>query len=546
MAVATGPARESAISVQHVEARAGAYADSVTLMQITARAQAVDGVRAALVAMATDLNLGLLAGLGLAAPPGTGQNDMLVAIVADDGDSLAQALAAVDAALTARPADDAGGADGTGGPAGQPSRTTLSGARRSGPGLALISVPGQHAFAEAVDALDTGCDVMIFSDNVPVAQEIWLKDRAAERGLLVMGPDCGTAIVAGIGLGFSHSVRRGPIGLVAASGTGAQQVVCLLDAAGAGVSAVLGVGGRDLSAEVGGRSARAALAALDADPATELIVLLSKPPAAEVAADLRAHAASLATPVQFALIGPGQPDLTAAAEAALRATGRPVPDWPAWPAARATAPAAHAGTGAAGSADPRGGTGALRGLFAVPRAGTGALRGLFAGGTLCDEAMVIAAERLGPVYSNVPLRPEWRLGPRAGPGRDAAARHVMIDFGDDELTAGRPHPMIDQRLRLDRLAAEAADPATAVIMLDVVLGHGAHPDPAAELAPAISAARTGRDLPVVISLIGASSDPQGLTAQASALAEAGAHVFASNAAAARFACDLVEQPGGAP
>ncbi len=373
---------------------------------------------------------------------------------------------------------------------------------------------------------------MIFSDNVPVAQEIWLKDRAAERGLLVMGPDCGTAIVAGIGLGFSHSVRRGPIGLVAASGTGAQQVVCLLDAAGAGVSAVLGVGGRDLSAEVGGRSARAALAALDADPATELIVLLSKPPAAEVAADLRAHAASLATPVQFALIGPGQPDLTAAAEAALRATGRPVPDWPAWPAARATAPAAHAGTGAAGSADPRGGTGALRGLFA--------------GGTLCEEAMVIAAERLGPVYSNVPLRPEWRLGPRAGPGRDAAARHVMIDFGDDELTAGRPHPMIDQRLRLDRLAAEAADPATAVIMLDVVLGHGAHPDPAAELAPAISAARTGRDLPVVISLIGASSDPQGLTAQASALAEAGAHVFASNAAAARFACDLVEQPGGAP
>ncbi len=192
-------------------------------------------------------------------------------------------------------------------------------------------MPGQHAFAEAADALDAGCDVMIFSDNVPVAQEVWLKDRAAERGLLVMGPDCGTAIVGGIGLGFSHSVRPGPIGIVAASGTGAQQVVCLLDAAGAGISAVLGVGGRDLSAQVGGRSARAALAALDADPATELIVLLSKPPAAEVAASLRGFAASLATPVQFALIGPGQPDLTAAAEAALRATGIEVPQWPAWP-----------------------------------------------------------------------------------------------------------------------------------------------------------------------------------------------------------------------
>ncbi len=611
--------------MEHVEARAGAYADSVTLMQITARAQAVDGVRAALVAMATDLNLGLMAGLGLAAPPGTGPNDMLVAIVADDTGSLAAALAAVDAALSARPADGAGGADGTGGPAGQPPRTTLSAARRSGPGLVLVSVPGQHAFAEAVDALDAGCDVMIFSDHVPVDQEIWLKDRAAERGLLVMGPDCGTAIVAGIGLGFSHSVRRGPIGLVAASGTGAQQVVCLLDAAGAGVSAVLGVGGRDLSAEVGGRSARSALAALDADPATELIVLLSKPPAAEVAAELRAYAASLATPVQFALIGPGQPDLTAAAEAALRATGRPVPDWPAWPAARTAAelrrpgqlaeespPTAALGlcsrwirgfirvsrmnprihrragrrqvavprdeAGGAGSpVVPRDGAGGA-GSPVVPRDGTGALRGLFAGGTLCEEAMVIAAERLGPVYSNVPLRPEWRLGPRAGSGQDGAARHIMIDFGDDELTAGRPHPMIDQRLRLDRLAAEAADPGTAVIMLDVVLGHGAHPDPAAEIAPAIAAARNARaeraersaraeraeppaqaeraepsaravpsvcDLAVVVSLIGAGSDPQGLTAQASALAEAGAHVFASNAAAARFACDRVEQADGA-
>jgi FdrA protein len=286
---------------------------------------------------------------------------------------------------------------------------------------------------------------------------------------------------------------------------------------------VLGVGGRDLSAQVGGRSARSALAALDADPKTELIVLLSKPPAAEVAADLRAYAASLATPVQFALIGPGQPDLTEAAEAALRAVGRKVPAWPAWaPAASGSPPVPRA--------DPR-------------RAN---LVGLFAGGTLCDEAMVIAAERLGPVYSNIPLQPEWRLEAGTVTGRDAeAGRHIMIDFGDDELTAGRPHPMIDQRLRLERFATDAASPATAVIMLDVVLGHGAHPDPASEVAPAIAAALAARtafpgpDLRIVVSLIGARSDPQGLAAQASALAEAGAHVFASNAAAARFACDCV-------
>lgn len=471
--------------MQHVEARAGAYADSVTLMQVTAKAQAIDGVQAALVAMGTSLNLELLAGLGLPAPDGAGPNDLLVAIAADGGEPLATALAVVDSALAERPAEAAGG------DAVQPPRTTRSAIRRSGPGLALISVPGQHAFAEAADALDAGCDVMIFSDNVPVEQEIVLKDRAAERGLLVLGPDCGTAIIGGIGLGFSHSVPAGRIGLVAASGTGAQQVICLLDAAGAGVSAVLGVGGRDLSAAVGGRSARAALAALDADPATDLIVLLSKPPADSVAAELRTYAAGLATPVQFALIGAGQPDLTAAAEAALRATGQHVPTWPAWPPA--------------GGRPPR-------------QARGGALRGLFAGGTLCEEAMVIAAGRLGPVD-----------------------RDTMIDFGDDKLTAGRPHPMIDQRLRLARLAADAADPAVAVILLDVVLGHGAHPDPASELAPAISAALAGRppgDLAVVVSLIGATSDPQGLAGQASALARAGAHVFASNAQAARFACEL--------
>jgi FdrA protein len=520
--------------MRHVEARAGAYADSVTLMQISAQAQEVEGVRAALVAMATELNQALAADLGLQAPAGSGPNDLLVAVDANDDRSLATALAVIDNALTSRPPEDNASA------AGQPPRTTLSAARRAGAGLALISVPGQFAFAEAADALDAGCDVMIFSDNVPVSQEVWLKNRAAERGLLVMGPDCGTAIVGGIGLGFSHSVPAGPIGLVAASGTGAQQVVSLLDAADCGVSAVLGVGGRDLSAAVGGRSARAALEALDAHPATELIVLLSKPPAEHVAADLKQYAATLATPVQFALVGVGQPDLTAATEAALRSIGRPVPPWPTW-----------AAEGSGGSS-PR----ASRAPTPVLASGrTGAVRGLFAGGTLCDEAMVIASERLGPVFSNTPLLPEWRLDPRglAGPRgpSESGPRHIMIDFGEDELTAGRPHPMIDQRLRLERLAAEAADPITAVIMLDVVLGHGAHADPASELAPAIAAAVQARasDLAVVVSLIGTRTDPQGLGSQASALAAAGAHVFASNAQAARFACDLAaratETTGGA-
>jgi FdrA protein len=536
------------MSAEHVEARPGAYADSVTLMRVSADVQRADGVQAALIAMATELNLDLLQAMGFRPPPDAGPNHLLIAVRARDDTALSNAVAAVSTALSARPAAGHSFTDLGAAQAPAP-RTTAAAVRTSGPGLALISVPGRYAFAEAVDALDAGCDVMIFSDNVPVEQEIMLKQIAAQRGLIVMGPDCGTAIVGGVGLGFSHTLAAGPVGLVAASGTGAQQVLCLLDYAGAGVSAALGVGGRDLSAAVGGRSARAALAALDADPGTELIIVVSKPAAATVATELREFAAGLATPVQFALIAPGEPDLTAATETALRTLGLPVPAWPSWPG-----PVAVPGL-------PAGGPG--RGELGSQAAG--ALRGLFAGGTLCDEAMVIASDRLGPIWSNIPLRPELRLSPRAPvprapvpgapvpgapvpgapvpgapvPGATVAG-HAMIDFGDDELTVGRAHPMIDQSLRLERLAAEAADPAVSVVLLDVVLGHGAHPDPAAELGPAIAAARANGGVAVVVSLISATSDPQGRDRQAAALQAAGAHVFASNAAAARFACELIE------
>jgi FdrA protein len=485
------------VTAEHVEARPGAYADSVTLMQISADAQRSGDVQAALIAMATELNVGLAVTMGFQPPRDTGPNDLLIAIRATDESALSRARTAVDAALTARPSVAAGTAEA------QPPRTTASAVRASGPGLALVSVPGRFAFAEAMDALDAGCDVMIFSDNVPVEQEILLKDVAAQRDLLVMGPDCGTAIIGGVGLGFANAVAAGPIGLVAASGTGAQQMLCLLDHAGVGVSAALGIGGRDLSAAVAGRSAKTALAALAADGGTELIVVLSKPPDLGVAADLRDFAGRLSTPVQFALVGPGAPDLTAATETALGALDLPVPTWPAW----------------VGPPDQ-------------PR--TGQLRGLFAGGTLCDEAMVIATARLGPIQSNIPLRPELRLGPLA-----PLTGHAMFDFGDDELTVGRAHPMIDQSLRLERLAAEAADPDVAVLLLDVVLGHGAHLDPAVELAPAIAAARERFGVAVVVALIGAKADPQGLDRQAAALQAAGAHVFGSNAAAARFACGLI-------
>ena len=294
-----------------------------------------------------------------------------------------------------------------------------------------------------------------------------------------MGPDCGTAVIGGVGLGFANVVRAGRIGLVAASGTGAQQVMSLLDEAGAGVSHVLGVGGRDLSAEISGRSTLQALRALDADPATELIVVVSKPPAPEVGDLIRSAARRLATPVRFGLLGDGGDDLTTVVEDALGAVGVPVPVWPSWLPARRIHP---------------------------PRAGL--LRGLFAGGTLCEEAALIAG----------------------------ATPHEMTDLGDDRYTRGRAHPMIDPTLRLDRLAAETGGGTAAAMLIDVVLGHGAEPDPAAALVPVIQEAR----LPVVVSLCGTAGDPQGRDRQGEALAAAGAAVYSSNAAATRHAVSLAE------
>lgn len=489
---------------RHVELRRGSYRDSVRLMQVSRAVGGAPGVSAALVAMATPLNLDLAAEMGFAPPPEATPSDMLVAVAAADQDAVRAALARLEAELTvaAQPAGVLAG----GTPAVAP-RTVGSAVRRLGANLTLVSTPGRYAFLDAMDALQAGTSVMVFSDNVPVAEEIRLKDAAARRGLLAMGPDCGTAVIGGVGLGFANVVRPGPVGLVAASGTGAQHMMSLLDAAGVGVSHALGVGGRDLSAAVAGRSTLAALDALDADEPTELIVVISKPPAPEVAARVSEHAARLSTPVVLALLGEGRPDLTEVAAGVLRRLGTPVPSpWPAW-------------------------------LPVAPPARTGrAVRGLFSGGTLCDEAMLIVSAALGPVRSNIPLRPEWTL-----PADLSADGHTMIDFGDDRLTRNRPHPMIDGTPRVDRLAAEAADPACGVVLMDVVLGHGSHPDPAAELAPAIAAA----GVPVAVSLIGTAGDPQGLDRQAALLRDAGAAVFASNADAARHAVNLVTG-GGRP
>ncbi|TDD71482.1 FdrA family protein, partial [Actinomadura darangshiensis] len=306
---------------ESVEVRRGSYHDSVTLMRVSRLLSDRPGVADAMVAMGTGLNREMFERMGFGVPDEAGPDDLVVAVRVDGG-GLDEAREAVDGLLreASRPPAGAGV---LGAPA--PARSTGSAARRAEATVALLSVPGPHVFPEAMDALDAGLNVMIFSDNVPLAQEIVLKEAAARRGLIVMGPDCGTALVGGAGLGFANAVRPGPVGVVAASGTGAQQLMCLLDAAGTGVSHVLGVGGRDLSPEVSGRSALSALAALDADPGTELIVLVSKPPAPQVLDLIREAARRLDTPVVFALPMAGEDDLTRAAGKALKALGRTVP-----------------------------------------------------------------------------------------------------------------------------------------------------------------------------------------------------------------------------
>ena len=491
----------------HVDVRRGTYHDSVTLLQVSRDVTALDGVAEAVVAMGTELNLGIIGDLGFDRNDvgDAGPNDLIVAVRATDDDAVAAAVAAIEGALT-----DAGGSSGAGGDfTAPPPRTIGAAARSADADLALISVPGEHAFVEAMDALRAGLHVMLFSDNVPIDLEVVLKAEGRRRGLLVMGPDCGTAIVSGVGLGFANVVRPGPVGIVAASGTGAQQLCCLLDQADIGVRHVLGVGGRDLSARVGAASTLQALAALEADPGTELVVVVSKPPDPAVAAAVREAAAVCTTPVVLGFVGRHERDLTAVAEEAAERIGRPITDHPRW------AP------------------------DEVPVPVDGVLRGLFSGGTLCDEAMVIAAAALGPVHSNIPLEPGWELG-------DGDEGHVMIDFGVDDMTQGRPHPMIDHGLRIAALEREARRDGGTVVLLDVVLGHGADADPAVALAPAIvdarrTAADRGHPLAVVVSLCGTRDDPQQRDRQAVALADAGATVHLSNARAAREAVDLVAE-----
>ena len=499
---------------------ANTYRDSVALMQLSASLKDVAGVEEASAIMATAGNIALLAEVGLVdAALAPRPSDLLVVVRAKNEGAANAAIARVEAALEAKaPAPSVGGAVEQ-----APPRSL---AMAAGANLALISVPGEYAAAEAEKALALGLNVMLFSDNVALADEVALKRAAAKKKLLVMGPDCGTAIIDGVPLAFANRVRRGAVGCVAASGTGLQQVTALVDRLGAGVSQAIGTGGRDLKEEVGGLTMLAGLAALASDRETKVIVLISKPPAAAVAEKVLAAAAKAKKPVVVCFVG---------AAPAKRAAKNLHPVRTLEDAARTAVALVRGGKAAKRAGAPR--------VIGAPRLAPGQrfVRGLFSGGTFCYEASLLLGEALGQVWSNAPVRHEDELD---DPFKSRG--HTVIDLGDDVFTRGRPHPMIDHRLRNERMVREASDPEVAVILFDVVLGYGSHPDPAAEMAPAIAAARAAaakrkRRIAFVGAVCGTEADPQGLARQEAALAKAGVILGSSNAEAVRIAAAIAKR-----
>ncbi len=511
------------MAVTNVEVRSGAYYDSVVLMQLQRSLADLASVLDAGVVMGTDANKDVLAQSGLLAPEAqaAAADDLVIVVRAEDEAAAQAALDRVDDLLAER--------RGGGGIEEDYRPKSLETADQMLPEAqwVLVSVAGRYAAGVTRDALRLGKHVFLFSDNVSVEDEVSLKQMAADKGLLVMGPDCGTAIVNGVGLGFANRVRRGPIGMVAASGTGLQQVSCRIHQLGGGLTHALGTGGRDLSDAVGAVTARQGLDLFSRDPETKVIVLVSKPPAPKVAEDLLQTARSVGKPVVVDFIGYSPPaqqvgnlhfvrTFDEAAALAVELTAE----------APREKPEAELNLGRFAS-------------------GQRYLRGLFSGGTLAYEALLILQDYLPVVYSNAPLK----KGHNVLDNSMVSQKHAIVDLGEDEFTVGRLHPMMDNDLRIRRLHQEAHDPEVAVILLDVVLGYGSHPDPASELAPAIAKARAqakkaGRYLEVVAVVVGTDEDPQGLEEQITQLKAAGAKVETSNDAAVHYVGQLVQALGG--
>lgn len=512
----------------------GEYFDSVTLMRVAQKINAEKGISDSGLITGSRENKAILkaSGLFIAQFSKARDNDLLVAVKARSEKIAARILARVDGFLhESRKKAVLGGAV---------NPADLEGALKILPGanLAMISIAGKYAAGEADRALRKGLHVFLFSDNVSLEKEIALKKTAREKGLLLMGPDCGTAIINGVPLAFANAVPRGPIGIVAAAGTGLQETSALIANAGSGISQAIGTGGRDIKKEVGGVMFIRAIEALAADKKTAVILLVAKPPDKAVQQKIAKVLRHAAKPVVTVFLGGAAgiiegkgiydaATLEAGALAAV-ALGRGDKVEAAWQRLEDRDEQLREKAGIIAAALQR------RQKY---------VRALFSGGTFCSEAQVVFRGSVPGLFSNIPLAALAKLKDNL-----QSEKHTFLDLGEDEFTSGRLHPMIDFSMRNRRMLQEAGDPETALILLDLVLGYGANKDPLAGIVPAIQACRhiaaaAGRVLPLLVSVTGTDQDPQNRRQVVKGLRQNGVEVLESNAAASKLALYVIERLG---
>ena len=523
--------------------RKNRYFDSVFLMRVARRIAAQPGIRDASALQATEANRKVLIGMGYgddgrdAEFSASGPNDLVLAL---EGEKAAvEAVAAdPDSWLSQGSVASAG----PGPMAREPRSVREAIAGRPDCSVAVISVPGEHAVREARAALREGLHVFLFSSNVSVDDELALKAEARDRGLIVMGPDCGTAFLGGAGVGFANAVRRGPIGIVGSSGTGMQEFSCLVHQAGSGISNGIGTGSRDLADAIGGISTMTGIDALEADPATKVISLLCKPPGKGVTARLVERLRRCAKPIVLCPLG-AEPDSFQGVDRPAGLPGSGVGGEVRTASTIDEAVGLALAAVSAGEAVPPREDASLQDIASARigdmRPAQRYIRGLFAGGTLCYQSQAIFRSAGLVVHSNAPLQGMLGL-----PDPLESCGSCFVDMGAEIFVKGRPHPMIDASLRMHRLVQEGNDPAVALILLDFILGAISSRDPVGDLLGAIRSAqeaarRRGGHLCVVASVCGTDEDAQGLQAQKRALAEAGVLVFPSNAKAAGFCREVM-------
>ena len=495
------------------------HRDSVQLLRLSEEAKKIEGIKDAAVVMATSTNKEILMKLGLLVDEGkaASENDMILAVIADSPQEIENALQQIEQMVLKPPAAKGG-----------QRFHSLDAALQAVPdaNLALVSVPGEYAREIVLNALEKGLSVHLFSDHVPPEHELELKQYAKLKGLLVMGPGAGTSIIGGKAVAFANVVKKGRSGIVAAAGTGLQEISVLLSEAGVGVSTGLGTGGGDVKSEVGGLMMIQSIDALERDPETDTIVVVSKPHDADVKKQMLDHIATKTKKHYVTcFLGPESYEIPVSAEG--RVTGTKT---------------LHAAFLQVTRSVDRGAVLAKKfeispnELVAFANKTSASLnekqkyvRGLYTGGTLAYEALIVLGRLIGDPYSNAPINPKLKLTDSYRSVKDS-----IVDLGEEEFTSGRAHPMIDPTIRKLRLAEEAKDPEVAVIMMDVMLGYGSHMDPAGAMLGAIADAKKvaegeGRALPILAHVCGTEQDPQPLSAQVAKLKNIGVHVFPTNA-----------------